>query len=149
MTEALTNTAAEVGFDFDHTRATHLPNSIDAHRVLRWAHFKGAHEEVALKIFEAYWDKGQNIGDKNVLSELGAFEEPAKEQIANDLDTDKDVDLIRLEARQFSEAGVSGVPTFIVNEVVGFSGAMLPPQLEQAIRQASAQASQDQNTDTQ
>ena len=95
-----------------------------------------------MKIYEAFWDEGLNIGDHKVLSELGAYEEPAREQLANDLDSDKDVDLIRMEAKQFSEAGVSGVPTFIVNEVVGFSGAMPPAQLEQGIRQAAAQSAQ-------
>lgn len=148
MTEALVKTASEAGFDFDHTRVKHLPNSIDAHRTLRWAHFKGAHEDVALKIYEAFWDEGRNIGDKEVLSEIGAYEEPAREQLANDLDSDKDVDLIRMEARQFSEAGVNGVPTFIVNEVVGFSGAMPPIQLEQGIRQAAHQAAQSPSPNT-
>lgn len=143
MTEALIQTAIAVGFDFDPSIPKILPNSIDAHRVLHWAHFQGCHEETALSIYGAFWDHGADIGNTDRLTTIGANHGLDAKVLSRDLISDRDVDLIKLEARQFSQAGVTGVPTYIINEQVGFSGAMIPDQLETGIRQAAAQSLQD------
>jgi len=141
-TIALKQTAENVGFNFDPSTPKILPNSIDAHRLLRWAHFSGRHEETALDLYKAFWDLGEDIGKPEKLAAIGENHGFDKEKLSRDLESDKDVDLIKLEARQFSEAGVTGVPTYIINEQVGFSGAMVPEQLENGIRQAAAQSLQ-------
>ena len=45
---------------------------------------------------------------------------------------------MKAEADAFRGAGVSGVPTFIVNERTGFAGALPPARLADALRQAAA-----------
>jgi len=60
------------------------------------------------------------------------------EQIERRLSTDEDVDLITEEAQAAVQAGVSGVPTFILGGKFAVSGAKPSEVLISAIRQVAA-----------
>ena len=114
---------------------------------MRWAHFDGRHETLAEKIYSGFWDDGADIGDTDVLAQYAAEidlngtsdDKTENRDIKNRLQDGEDFDVVSQEAQGFRSAGVNGVPTFIVNERTGFSGALQPEQLEKAIRQASQQ----------
>ena len=54
------------------------------------------------------------------------------------LGTDEDADDVAEEAAAFREGGVTGVPTFIVNEEQGFAGALPKDQLLAAIKELAS-----------
>ena len=136
MRAQLIKAAEDVGAPFDPGLPKHLPNTLAAHRVLHWAHYEGAHERFADRLYEAFWHEGADIGDADSLAEIGAEAGLDRDRIAEDLASGRDAEKIAQEAEAFRTAGVSGVPTFIVNERTGFSGAVPPQALAQALQQA-------------
>ena len=59
------------------------------------------------------------------------------ENARQDLKNPKSIAEIKTEAEGFRQAGVSGVPTFIVNERTGFAGALPPARLAETLREAA------------
>ena len=57
-------------FAFDKIKRS--PNTLDAHRLIRWAAPAGVQAQVADRLFKAYFVEGRDIGDRNVLVEIAA-----------------------------------------------------------------------------
>ena len=70
MADALREAARIAGVNFDPAFPGILPNSLNALRLLRWAHLTSVHSEVAEAIFADYWQRGQDIGDTKVLANI-------------------------------------------------------------------------------
>lgn len=138
MIHQLKAAAAGAGFIFDPSKPERLPNTLKAHQLIRLAHFDGAQERLALMLYAAYWDNGADIGDDETLAGIAAEAGLDRDNALRDLQSPKSAAEIKAEAEAFRQAGVSGVPTFIVNERSGFSGALPPPRLADALRQAAA-----------
>jgi predicted DsbA family dithiol-disulfide isomerase len=130
-------TGEAAGAPFDPGTPTRLPNTIRAHQVLRWAHFEGLQEKVALALYRGFWENDEDLGDVETLARLAGEAGMDKEKTRARLEAGEDEAVVRGEAQAFRAAGVSGVPTFIVNERTGFSGALPPDQLAAALRKAA------------
>lgn len=128
---------AAAGAPFDPALPTWLPNTIRAHQVLRWAHFEGLQEPVALALYRGFWENDEDLGDLETLARLAGEAGMDAEKTRARLAAHEDEAAVREEAEAFRAAGVSGVPTFIVNERTGFSGALPPDQLAEALRKAA------------
>ena len=139
MVHALKAAAAGAGFEFDPLGPTHLPNTLKAHQLIRLAHYDGAQERLAEKLYSAYWDDGADIGDLETLVAIADAAGLDPDNARADLNNDKSAAELRSEAEAFRKAGVSGVPTYIVNERAGFSGALPPARMADALRQGASQ----------
>lgn len=137
MIHQLKAAALGAGFAFDPSKPEHLPNTLKAHQLIRLAHFDGAQERLALMLYAAYWDKGADIGDDETLVAIADEAGLNRDNALADLKNPKSAGEIKAEAEAFRQAGVTGVPTFIVNERNGFSGALPPARLADALRQAA------------
>jgi predicted DsbA family dithiol-disulfide isomerase len=125
-----------VGLDFRFDRMLRTPNTIAAHRVIRFAEPAGLQDAVVEALFRAYFHEGRDIGDAAVLAEVAsaagldgvaamlAGEEGRAEVVAEDM-----------AARR---AGLDGVPSFIMDRHLLFSGAMPGPDMANAFRRAHA-----------
>ncbi len=141
LIRTLVTAAKESGFEFDPMLPKRLPNTLSAQQVMRWSHHEGLQEPFAIALYQSFWDGGADIGDANVLVEIAASVGMDAAVIRHDIENAVDRDAVAAEASAFSRAGVSGVPTFIVNEQTGFSGAMPPTRLAAALVQAVKQCS--------
>lgn len=139
MVHAMKAAAAGAGFSFDPLGPKHLPNTLKAHQLIRLAHFDGAQERLAEKLYSAYWDDEADIGDVETLISIAETAGLDPDNARADLKSDKSATEIRNEADSFRRAGVTGVPTYIVNERTGFSGALPPARMAEALQQAAAQ----------
>ncbi|MBB5517826.1 DsbA family oxidoreductase [Amphiplicatus metriothermophilus] len=137
MRARLIEAAAEADFAFDPGRPKRVPNTVMAHQVLRWAHFDGLQEAVAFKLYEGFWAEDCDLGDAKTLSRLAGEAGMDEAEIAQKLETRVDREAVEIEAAMMRAAGVTGVPTFIVNERAGFSGALPPRGLAAALRKAA------------
>lgn len=137
MRARLIEAAAEADFAFDPSRPRRLPNTIMAHQVLRWAHYDGLQEAVALRLYAGYWDEDADLGDASTLARLAGEAGMDEAQTARKLAARADREAVETEAAMMRAAGVTGVPTFIVNERAGFSGALPPRGLAAALRKAA------------
>lgn len=128
--------AVGAGFSFDPSKPTFLPNTLKAHQIIRLAHFDGAQERLALALYSAYWDDNANIGDNDTLVQIAVDAGLDGDNARKDLENPKSAEEMKAEADAFRQAGVTGVPTFIVNERTGFSGALPPVRLAETLRHA-------------
>ncbi len=60
--DPLIKAGAEDGVPYRFDAITRTPNTLDAHRVIRWAHTSGKQHDVAERLFMDYWNEGKDIG---------------------------------------------------------------------------------------
>jgi predicted DsbA family dithiol-disulfide isomerase len=70
--KSLTEAGRELGIDFHFEKLGPLPSTSEAHRLVQLASEEGRHANVAAAIFRGYFERGADIGDVNVLAEIGA-----------------------------------------------------------------------------
>jgi predicted DsbA family dithiol-disulfide isomerase len=132
----LTRLGAEVGLPFAFDKIERSPNTLDAHRLIRWSASAGVQERVVNRLFKAYFVEGRDIGDRAVLIEIAGECGLDATLVERLLAEGADADLVRQEIEQAQAMGVSGVPFFILAGRIGVPGAQEPSVLRQAIAQA-------------
>ncbi len=113
----------EVGADYDFEAIARAPNTLKAHRLIRWAGEAGVQDAVVDRLFRAYFEQGQDIGDVATLAEIAAESGLDREEIARRLASDEDEQTAQSEIDAWRRAGVTGVPFFIFNEKLAVPGA--------------------------
>lgn len=118
----------DVGIPFQFDAIPRTPNTLRAHRLIRYAQQQGADKAEALveDLFDAYFLKGRDIGDKAVLVERAEAAGVDGAEARALLDGDEFVDEIRAEDNYARRIGIGGVPCFIVNGKYALSGAQEP-----------------------
>lgn len=137
MRDQLEASGPDVGINFDFKAITRRPNTLDAHRLMRWAQGQDLGFECAEKLFIAYMENGEDIGDHNILVRI-AGEIGLDETITRDLlSGDEDKTDIQNEVLFFRGLGVSGVPTFIYGGQYAVQGAQPPEQHRKVMAEAA------------
>jgi predicted DsbA family dithiol-disulfide isomerase len=134
--------AAEEGLDYAVDRISRQPNTRDAHRLIRWAEGIGKAADMKQRLMDLYFTNGADLSDRAVLVRAAADVGLDPEDVRTALDSDKDIAEIDQEVEAAKEAGIQGVPCFILDGKYAISGAQEPEALAQAIMQASAQAAE-------
>jgi predicted DsbA family dithiol-disulfide isomerase len=91
------------------------------------------------RLMELYFRDGGDLTDIDVLVQAASDIGMDAERVRQRLSTDEDVELISAEAKDASDKGISGVPTFVFAQKYAVSGAQPAEQLARAIRQVSAE----------
>ena len=131
--------AAGVGLAFALDRQARTPNTIAAHRLIRWAFLQGgpAVQDAAMEaVFHAYFIAGRDTGDAGVLADCAAEAGLDRAVAASFLASDAEADAVRAADAEARASGVSGVPSFFLDGYFLFSGAVPAEQMEAAFRQA-------------
>ena len=126
------------GITFNFNKISRSPNTIDSHRLIRWATDEGKGDILVGALFKAYFKDGHDIGDRDVLSGIASSVGLDHTSISNRLSTDEDKIAVRNEIIEAQRMGVTGVPFFILAQKLAVSGAQPPEILCDAIRQALA-----------
>lgn len=132
--------AAEVGFTIATTPESRIYNTFDAHRLLHWAGLEGRQLQLKHALFEAYFTRGENPGDHEVL--VAAAERAGLDPVAarDVLTSGRFADYVRSLERQWYEAGISSVPAVIINEKYLISGGQPADAFERALRTIAAES---------
>jgi len=113
-----------IEFRFDLIRRT--PNTVDSHRLIAAAARDGLQSRAVSELFSAYFTRGQDIGDPDVLVEIaaqiGLDPEDARAMLSSD-DGRHEVLALDDMARGL---GVNGVPCYIIDRRYAISGAQSP-----------------------
>ncbi|WP_373505660.1 DsbA family oxidoreductase [Aestuariivirga sp.] len=123
----------ELGVPYNFDAITRTPNTLDAHRLIRWSHTVERQHEMAERLFMAYWAEGQDVSDHAVLARCAGEVGINAQQIAEILATDQDVEETKAEIAHASTIGVTGVPTYILGQSYALVGAQSPEVLADAI----------------
>jgi predicted DsbA family dithiol-disulfide isomerase len=131
------------GIDFRFDRIRRSPNTIDAHRLIRWAHSQGFEEPMVERLFQLYFLEGQDIGDEKILSgaasDIGLDGRAAADFLAANSARQE----VLQEIESAGRFGVTGVPTFIIANRYAVIGAQDSRYIAGAIAKARADATTD------
>jgi predicted DsbA family dithiol-disulfide isomerase len=134
--------AAEEGLDYATDRISRQPNTLDAHRLIKWADGIGKAAEMKQKLMDLYFTEGADLSNRAVLVQAAADVGLDADDISEALASDQDVTQVEQEAQSAKEAGIDGVPCFIFGGKLAVSGAQAPEYLAEAIERM-AQATRD------
>ncbi|AEH88907.1 MULTISPECIES: DsbA family protein [Mesorhizobium] len=130
--------AEGISFAFDAIKVA--PNTLDAHRLIRWAGAAGEAVQNSLvrRLFQLNFEQGVNIGDHAVLVEAAREAGMDASVVETLLPTDADVEAVRTEIATAARMGISGVPCFLLEGKYAVMGAQDADTLADAIRQVAA-----------
>jgi len=128
--------ARSAGIEIRHDRMTRTPNTLDAHRLIQWAGKQARQDAVVDGLFTAYFVEGRDIGDRATLADLAGEAGLDRDAAADYLAGGGGRHEILAEDNAVREAGLSGVPTFVLERHVLFSGAVPPDVFAEALGKA-------------
>ena len=136
--------AGEVeGIVFDFDRILRAPNTLNSHRMIRFAGGLGREAETVEALYRGYFCEGRDIGSVPELVELGRELGLPAEPLDTYLRSDSDVAAIFNENARSHRLGVNGVPCLMLDGTYAVAGAQEPDVLLRLIdiaREAEAEA---------
>ena len=132
--------AANVGFAINTGRDSRIYNTFDAHRLLHWAGLEGRQIELKRALFDAYFTEQCNVSDREVLvakaEGVGLDGARAREV----LESGRYAEHVRAAEQAWHQAGISSVPSIVINERYMISGGQPAEVFEKALRRILAEA---------
>ena len=129
--------AAAEGLTYAVDKMKRQPNTLDCHRLILWANSIGKSAQMKQRLMDLYFTEGADLSDREVLvkaaADIGMDGGKTREMLASDADVER----IEGAANAAKEAGIDGVPTFIIGGVAAVTGAQSPEVLAQAIEQVA------------
>jgi predicted DsbA family dithiol-disulfide isomerase len=113
----------EEGLSFAFDKITRSPNTLDAHRLIRWAQPIGKQSDIVERLFNLYFVEGQDIGDRNVLIAVARQAGLDVDLITRLFVEGVDIVPVQEEMSTAARMGISGVPFFIFGGKYAVSGA--------------------------
>jgi predicted DsbA family dithiol-disulfide isomerase len=127
--------AAAEGLIYAVDKMRRQPNTLDCHRLILWAQSSGRGAQMKQRLMDLYFTDGADLSDREVLvraaTDVGMDANTTREMLASDAD----VAQVESAANSAKDAGIDGVPTFILGGVAAITGAQSPEVIANAIRQ--------------
>jgi predicted DsbA family dithiol-disulfide isomerase len=137
MDARLNGLAADAGIQgFDVAKASRIPNTFQAHRLMAWAGRRGKAHDLAEALFRANFMAGEDVSKLEVLVKAAESVGLDGAEAATWLKGDELTDELRAEEDQARRLGIQGVPFYVINGQ-GLSGAQ-PLQVFLAALNAAA-----------
>lgn len=130
---AVEQAARDAGLFLELGKAPRVPDTRDAHRLMRWAAGQGVADALAEALFAAYFVDGRDIGEAAVLADLAAGTGLDPTIVAGLLASDADREAVQSQADHARAIGVSGVPTMVFDGKLAVVGAQPVEALRQAL----------------
>jgi predicted DsbA family dithiol-disulfide isomerase len=137
IAQRVASAAQAEGLIYDMDKISRQPNTTDAHRLIRWADQIGRAAEMKQRLMDLYFTEGADLTDREVLVRAGTDVGLKVDDVRTWLGGNKDVAEVEREALAAKEAGIDGVPCFIVGGALAISGAQPPECLADAIERAA------------
>ncbi len=111
------------GFEFKPMKDRHIYNSFDCHCLLDVATNKGLQTPLKVALFDLYFKQGSNISDRQILGECALGVGLSQDEINCAFNDEKLRQAIVSQMTDIKHAGVTSVPTLIINDKYAISGA--------------------------
>ena len=134
----LEDMGAKSGIHFAFNDIKRAVNTLDAHRLIRWAYAVGTQAAGKERLMSLSVEHGADISDRAVLLDVAEQNGMERDIIAKLLDDGADIAEVQAEIRQAQELGINGVPFFILAGKYGLSGAQPVEALVAALDKAAA-----------
>ena len=113
-----------------------IPNSFDALRLSELARDLGRHDEIHDRLMDAYWRDAVDLGDREELRRL-LHDLPA-DDVECVLEGEAYADRVRASTSQAVSAGVTGVPSWVIDGKLLVPGAQPREVFERVFAQLEA-----------
>ena len=137
---ALTHLADEgkaAGIDFRFDQISHVPNTLPVHQFMYFAESRQIDQSaLADHLLSAFFEQGRNIGDQDVLIEIGETHGITADDVREALANDQNRQIVLSREREVRGSGIAGVPGFLLNRRVLVVGAQSSDTLVNAFDQA-------------
>ena len=135
--DAQVASAAEAaGLQIRHDLMQRTPNTLAAHRLIQFAAEQRRQDAMVDRLFAAYFVEGRDIGERETLIELAEASGLDRVAVADFLDSGRLAREVQAEDQAVRQAGLNGVPTFVLERHVLFSGAVPPDAFAEALVKA-------------
>jgi predicted DsbA family dithiol-disulfide isomerase len=147
--DRVTALAHEAGIEFRMDRALRA-NTLLAHRMLWFAEPPCTIPQTALKerLLQAYFIDGLDIGDPDVLADCAVDVGFDRGEIVQLLDGDAGSAEVAALLRQAHDAGITAVPTYVIDRRWAIPGAQDPDVFVQALRRFGSKAREERDRAT-
>lgn len=123
------------GIVFNFERIERTPNTVDAHRLIWLAGQHGCQEAVVEALFAAYFTAGRDVGNHQILIQIGIESGLQRHVVESMLSSDDGLQSIRDAREANQQRGISSVPLFVLNNKSTLSGAQQPETFLDAFHQ--------------
>jgi len=137
---AITDFADAVGIEFCFERITRTPNTLHAHRLVRYAEHQGLAAAAVEALFSSHFISGRDIGEITELVRIGAQLGLDVAALRRHLAGDRDITDVYAANARAHRLGINGVPTFVFERSYVISGAQEPQVLSRMIDVARERA---------
>jgi len=135
---AIRESGAALGFQFNYNSESRIWNTFDAHRLLHWAGLEGRQRELKEALFAVNFTEQKSTSDHEVLvgaaKAAGLDDAKAREVLSSGAYTEE----VRQDEALWRNRGINAVPSVIFNQRWMIQGGQPPTVFEQAIRQILA-----------
>ena len=106
--------AEDEGLHVDFSRIKRTPNTVNAHRLVKWAALENLDDLVVSALFDAYFCLGEDIGDVKALERIANRCGMDSNLVARLLAGAADIDETMERSEDARRRGINAVPLFIV-----------------------------------
>jgi predicted DsbA family dithiol-disulfide isomerase len=142
MFDRIRELGSELGLTFDFDAIEAAPNTADAHRLVLWAQNRGRGDATATALFRAYFSKGRNVSDADVLVDCAAAAGLDADAARTLLDGTDYADAVRESQAQAQRRGITGVPCYVFGDRHAVTGAQPTEVFVEALDAAPPTSSQ-------
>jgi len=134
--QSLVEAGKDLGIAFDFEKLERVPDTREAHRLVRLATRESHQSEVVDALFSAYFEHGQDISDREVLVNI-ALDCKLESVIKTAFDNPEEGrDDVEAEEKRLRGLGVTGIPNLLINGRVLVPGPADVSTYVQALDQA-------------
>lgn len=130
------------GVDFRFERIRRTPNSVDAHRLVRFAARFGRADQIVDLLFSAHFTDGLDIGDAPVLVAVAQACGIDGRLVRQFLLGEDESDAVHAENLRAHRLGINGVPCFVVAGRHAIAGAQEPEVIERLLDVAAVESAE-------
>ena len=130
---------ADVGITYAFDLIEKSPNTLDAHRLVRWAAAEGLGDTMLERLFSLFFEEGADLTKAETL--IAAAEEVGldEDEVTMKLEDGVDLDAVKADIAHAGRIGITGVPTVIVENKFAISGAQTSEVLVDALRRIASE----------
>ena len=112
------------------------PRSRRAHQAAHWARRHGKFREYNDALFRAFFQRGEDIGNTDVLTRLGSDIGLQGDDLREALDKDVHLKNVLADEQETKKLGLRGVPAFVANRKIALSGVQSLESLQKFVEHA-------------
>lgn len=126
VNQAVLDAGESVGIPFDFERIERSPNTLNAHRLIRFADKQGRSGEMVDRLFSGYFIEGRDLGDTDTLAAIAGEAGLDAEDAARFLAGQAERAEVTADDAGARRLGINAVPCFIFAGQYAISGAQEP-----------------------